>query len=317
MKRLLRKLWIGVVALIVLNSACNLPAYTPTPQAAIPTLLPVTPTQTSLIPVTGMDNAASLQCQFCVNDEIHAVLLLAESATFLVSTPITGVNCLTAQVVNGRRIVICRGAQQTSFTLNICVDGSNCSQMPVSLETCPIVPQTGRVTQAAAPTVRVSPTPTFITMTPTIQFSLSTGIPTRIGVTRSPFTPTAATAFQLVTSTPAPPSGLQDPEGFVRWYFDTVWRQRNYQDLWSQYLTERYRANVGSGDFADYVGWWDSVERVDVQSVNVLQNDGVHAVVRVYAVFSMRDGRVVPSQAYDYDLFYDATRGTWMFDYRV
>jgi hypothetical protein len=58
------------------------------------------------------------------------------------------------------------------------------------------------------------------------------------------------------------------------------------------------------------------VERVEVQSVSVLQNDGVHAAIRVYAAFTMSDGRVVPSQAYDYDLLYDTARGTWMFDYR-
>lgn len=316
-----RKLLIGVMTLILLNSACNLPAQTPiTPQATIIPVVSSTPTPISLVPVSGMDNVASLQCQFCVNDEIHAVLLITQSATFLVSEPIAGINCLTAQVVNDQRILICRGKQHASFTLNVCVIGSSCSQIPITLETCPILPQTGTGTQQAATPVTSFPTEILPTIPPTFQSGLSTPTPPQSGPTRSAFTATAPAAFPPVGTPSAsalpPASGLQDPEGFVRWYFETVWRQRNYQDLWDNYLTPTYKANVGSGVFADYVGWWDSVERVEIQSVNVIQNDGTQATIRVYAAFYMRDGRFVPSQPYDYDLLYDASRGTWMFDFR-
>ena len=285
-------------------------------------VLSSTPTPITLIPVTG-SNTASLQCQFCVNDEIHAVLLIPKSATFLVSEPIAGINCLTAQMVNEQRIVICRGAQQTSFTLNVCVVGSSCSQMPITLETCPIPPGRGNATQVATPAVTVVPTQIQPTVSPTFQSSLSTStpLPTQAGPVRSPFTATAPAPSQPLGTPSAaalpPAAGLQDPEGFIRWYFETVWRQRNYQELWDNYLTPSYRANVGSGNFADYVGWWDSVERVEIQSVSVLQHNAGQATVRVYASFTMRDGRIVPSQPYDYDLFYDASRGTWMFDYRL
>ncbi|HEY7712742.1 MAG TPA: hypothetical protein VIG57_22215, partial [Candidatus Entotheonella sp.] len=229
MNLFLRKVWIGAMALVFIT-ACNLPAQTPsTPQQTMPSSIAATATPTSLIPVTGSDQAASLQCQFCVNDEIHAVLLVPQAATFLVSAPVTGINCLTAQVVNDQRILICRGTEQTSFTLNVCIVGSNCSQLAVALEPCSNNSPTGSVTQAA-PTVNASPLPTLIAATPTSPFALSTAVPTRIGATRSASTPTPA-SFQPATSTSAPAAGLQDPEGFVRWYFDAVWRQRTYQDL--------------------------------------------------------------------------------------
>lgn len=324
MNLFLRKLSIGVLALILLNASCNLPAQTPPalPQSTV-IVLPSTSTPISLVPVTGNDATASLQCQFCVNDEIHAVLLIPQSATFLVSEPIAGINCLTAQVVNDRRILICRGAQQTSFTLNVCIVGSICSQVPITLDTCPIVPGTGSGTQQAATPVNVFPTEILPTIPPTFQSSLSTPTPisTQLGPERSPFTATPPAPFQPLTTPSAtiltPAAGLQEPEEFIRWYFETVWRQRNYQELWDNYLTPSYKANVGSGEFADYVGWWNSVERVEIQSVDVLQNDGTQASVRVYAAFYMQDGRVVPSQSYDYDLVYDPNRGTWMFDYRT
>jgi hypothetical protein len=75
-----------------------------------------------------------------------------------------------------------------------------------------------------------------------------------------------------------------------------------------------YKTNVGSGLFEDYVAWWNSVARVDVNSVEVLANNGTDAWVRVNLTFHMRDGRVVENQVYEYDFLYDSIRQTWMFD---
>jgi hypothetical protein len=103
----------------------------------------------------------------------------------------------------------------------------------------------------------------------------------------------------------------------MRWYFGEVWRGRDYQDLWDNYLTSSFKTRTGSGSYEDYITWWSSVERVDVNSVDVIQNDGTQAWVRVNVTFTMMDGRVVANQEYDYDLLYDASRGTWLFDYRT
>jgi hypothetical protein len=109
-------------------------------------------------------------------------------------------------------------------------------------------------------------------------------------------------------------AAAQDPAEFMRWYFTRVWTERDYQNLWDNYLTASFKTNVGSGLFEDYVWWWNTVERVDINSVDVLQNNGTNASVRVHLTFHMKDGRLVENQIYDYDLLYDASRGTWMFD---
>ena len=114
--------------------------------------------------------------------------------------------------------------------------------------------------------------------------------------------------------TPATPATLHDPAGFARWYFTRVWNERDYQNLWDNYLTASFKTNVGSGLFEDYVVWWNSVRQVDVNLVNVLENDGRDARVQVDLTFHMQDGRIVRNQIYDYDFLYDPTRGTWMFD---
>jgi hypothetical protein len=348
-----RGLMIGALTLILLTSACNLPAQTPVgtmlpTQVAMtvsPTVAVSTETPITLIPVTGAGDV-SLQCQFCVNDEPHAVLILPESAAFLVSQPVVGVNCITAQVVADKRILFCRGAQQTVFTLNVCLDTTSCLQYPITLATCPLAPQSANLTPAvltpviagATPTAAVTgvvsspppmaetpaaPSPMTATSPPAVATTaLPLPTPTLPAVATTTAQPTAGTATiqgpqSRVPATHLPRTALNTPEGFLRWYFSAVWNEQNYQDLWDNYLTSSFKSRPDAGGYEGYAAWWDSVQRVGVNSVTVLQNDGTHAWVRVNITFTMKDGRVISNQEYDYDLLYDATRQTWMFDYRI
>ena len=151
-----------------------------------------------------------------------------------------------------------------------------------------------------APSATPFPTETAVAQIPVFTTTVSSG---HLGTKAPPLLPQSAT-----------PSVLQDPAEFARWYFTRVWNERDYQNLWDNYLTASYKANVGSGVFDDYVGWWNSVEQVNVNSVDVLENNGTDAWVRVNLTFHMKDGRVVQNQVYDYDYLYDPIRGTWMFD---
>jgi hypothetical protein len=348
MNVLSRGLTIGALLLILLSSACNLPTGTPeavgtilptgtVTTTAVPTLPASTETPITMIPVTGAEDV-SLQCQFCVNDEPHAVLILPENAAFLVSQPVVGINCITAQVVGEKRILFCRGAQQTVFTLNVCFDSGSCLQYPITLATCPVAAQPGNptpvvltpvnagvmptssatevggsplaaTTTAASPPVVATTVPTLSTQTPPAAVATTTPAPAVTEGTRGP--------QSRVPATHLPRTALNTPEGFLRWYFSAVWNERNYQDLWDNYLTPSFKARPNAGGYEGYVSWWNSVQRVDVNSVSVLQNDGTHAWVRVNVTFTMMDGRVISNQEYDYDLSYDAARQTWMFDYRT
>ena len=146
---------------------------------------------------------------------------------------------------------------------------------------------------------------------PAIPVFTITVFPGRDNTKAAGFFPASATPLFAATSTPAT---LQDPAEFARWYFTRVWNERDYQNLWDNYLTVSYKTNVGSGLFEDYVWWWNSVQRVDVNAVDVLQNNGTDAWIRVNLTFIMTDGRVIQNQIYDYDFLYDPTRATWMFD---
>jgi hypothetical protein len=113
-----------------------------------------------------------LECQFCIEGVAHTLLVLPDTTTFEVvadsaslSTPGPGMGCNTVDTFNGRQIVICRGEENTSFNVNICTDSTNCTQLLVELQTCPLgTPQPGATDTPSGPTN--TPTLGVITATP-------------------------------------------------------------------------------------------------------------------------------------------------------
>lgn len=106
-------------------------------------------TDTPGVPGTGTE-LILLECQFCIDGAAHSMLVLPDTATFetvadtaTLSTPGPDMGCNTVDTYNGRQVVICRGEEDTSLSLNICTDGNNCTQLLVELQTCPDVNQPG------------------------------------------------------------------------------------------------------------------------------------------------------------------------------
>lgn len=104
-------------------------------------------TRTPGIPVTGPD-IILVECQFCVDTMAHALLVLPDTATFEVVSPPASTttsttttnetNCSTVEVNNGKQVVLCSGPEMTPLTLNICTNGSTCTDFPVDLLACPL-----------------------------------------------------------------------------------------------------------------------------------------------------------------------------------
>ena len=217
MKNLSRSFLACGLILTFLISACGaLQETSPTPVGTIlpesvPSSTPVftstvPPTATDisttpLIPITG-ENVVSLQCQFCVDGETHAVLVFPDYAYFDVAST-SPVTCFTANVVNGQRILICRGAQQTSFNLNICSDNTNCLQFPVALQECPLI-QGGNSLVTSTPS------------TPIILTAIGTFVPTEDDTPNDSPSPTpippSGTSPAAATTAPPPSTSTPEPE---------------------------------------------------------------------------------------------------------
>jgi hypothetical protein len=107
----------------------------------------------------------------------HALLVIPEVATFELATTVAGANtgCNTVDTFNGRQVVLCRAEENTSITVNICIDGNNCTELLVDLQACPVSASTsepGAPTNTPEPggatdTPEPSPTTGGATSTPT------------------------------------------------------------------------------------------------------------------------------------------------------
>lgn len=116
--------------------------------------------------------------------------------------------------------------------------------------------------------------------------------------------------------TPSPLPGLYtDPEQFIRWYFNAVWQDRNYEYLWS-FLTPSFRSHASQNDFKSYEDWWNSVDKIDFHSFQKTQHDSSYVTVRIDVTFYLKDGRVLSHRKYAYDLIFNNDKNSWMFDYR-
>jgi serine/threonine protein kinase len=147
----------------------------------------------------------------------------------------------------------------------------------------------------------------------------ATEAPTLVPVVFTFTPPPTVLPTETPSQTPIPPtatSSLSDPREFAYWYFNALWTERDYQFLWDNCQTQAFHEHASGGSFSDYKKWWSSVRQVDVISVEVIQNDGYYAWIRVTVVFHMFDGRTLSSAIYDYDLTYNSQSGLWMFDYR-
>jgi hypothetical protein len=114
----------------------------------------------------------------------------------------------------------------------------------------------------------------------------------------------------------SPSFSQSNPEEFIYWYFNALWQERNYELLWRECLTSKFQNHSSPGGINEYSGWWDTVKRSDVHSVEVLKAEGRRTWVKVIVTFYLTDGRVLKDRLYEYDLIYDTENEIWMFDYR-
>jgi hypothetical protein len=131
--------------------------------------------------------------------------------------------------------------------------------------------------------------------------------------------PSASLAPSVVPSLtsipPTPAVDLTDPQRFGEWFFTDLWTVRDFQVLWDTYLTAAYQEQASPGGFQEWAAWWISVRKIDIYSVDVLDNDGHYATIHVDLGFHLNDGRVLDHRAYTYQLAYSPIRKTWMFDF--
>jgi hypothetical protein len=129
-------------------------------------------TITPAIPVTGLD-IVLVECQFCVDTMAHALLVMADTATFefvsatTTTTSTLPTNCSTIEVNNGKQVVLCSGPENTTISLNICTN--TCTNLPVNLMSCPV----SQTNNTSAATTNALSTPESGTGSATSTFTIT------------------------------------------------------------------------------------------------------------------------------------------------
>ena len=130
--------------------------------------------------------------------------------------------------------------------------------------------------------------------------------------------PGTAGSVPTAISSPSQDTGLRPaPEEAVHTYFNLVSEQR-YDLTWPM-LTDVFKQKFNcchpNYNYAGYVEWWDSVDRVDPGNVHVVSQSGDRAVVYAELNYSMNNGGRSAGDSTPYiELVYDTAAGSWRLD---
>ena len=130
----------------------------------------------------------------------------------------------------------------------------------------------------------------------------------------------AITSKPIPTGTPLVPTSTIVPtpsnsvEQFIRTYFQEI-NSRNYEDTWSL-LSDAFKASRNSpqnGGYQGYVDFWNTVDRVEILEIRILEQSSQSAEVSVVANYHYKNGVTMTGEQ-NFNFIYDFTRNTWLFD---
>jgi hypothetical protein len=101
-----------------------------------------------------------------------------------------------------------------------------------------------------------------------------------------------------------------DPEKFIQEYYTAI-NNRDYKFAWTD-LSLKYKQK--SGDFSNYVQWWDSVESVIINSTNLVSQEKDSAVVEAELLYRMKEGGIIQDDKPRFYLIWNSEENHWDID---
>lgn len=124
--------------------------------------------------------------------------------------------------------------------------------------------------------------------------------------TISTLTPMPTSTPKIATSEPVLSSQSSSPEQFIRSYFNTL-KNRNYESAWSM-LSAKFQSNH---TYSEYSSWWETIDKVEILSMNVKSQNDSEAYVYVEAHYYYKSGDVTTGHT-TYKLIKNGS--SWLFD---
>jgi hypothetical protein len=153
------------------------------------------------------------------------------------------------------------------------------------------------------------------TPTPTVMVT-STNLPTSTPLENTP-TQLSPPTEDLPTSTPTPantptstPVVVPPASDAVFYYYSQV-SADNFEITWSL-LSDHYKATVNKTGFIPYRDYWASVDKVIVNNLSTVYDDGKTATIIADLVYYYHDGRVISIDQSEFGMIYDTQRQTWL-----
>ena len=111
----------------------------------------------------------------------------------------------------------------------------------------------------------------------------------------------------LENSSNSSPSNQVDPEEFIRIYYSNI-NKRNYDSTWAS-LSSNFQSM--SGGFSGYKDWWDSVDKIQVISTTLMNNDNGQATVNAKIRYFMKTGVDVDDEKGLFYLSWNSDKKNW------
>jgi len=115
---------------------------------------------------------------------------------------------------------------------------------------------------------------------------------------------------ELDSSTCKPEPSTTFPDEFVREHYSLI-NKRQYETTW-QRLTSAFQKK--SGSYSEYRNWWDSVIRIDIGQVKVIEQKNDNAIVNAKLSYVMKRGDVVNDDKSRIYLVWSNNQNTWQID---
>ncbi|MFB2918559.1 hypothetical protein [Aerosakkonema funiforme] len=129
----------------------------------------------------------------------------------------------------------------------------------------------------------------------------------------SPSTKSSPVENSQSNNTSAEEIGKPSPKEAVPNYYSNI-NNRQYQAGWNQ-LSASFQNNtkVHPEGYTSYLNWWTTVDRVDIEEVNLIEISAETATVDVRLKYLMKTGKVAP-QYLRLFLVWDGATNSWLID---
>lgn len=121
------------------------------------------------------------------------------------------------------------------------------------------------------------------------------------------------TTLPKPTSTPELPAfNVNDPDGFITWYFDTICKDNDYESKW-EFMTDSFKNKNSPGGYEEYAKVWSYIVNVEIGTITFKGKSNGTLHYAVHLKFNYKNG-LADSGIYNYYLRFDDKSGHWMFD---